>query len=184
LDPNFAGVFSGLDLGTSETFISSTSRGAGFQLRRSLCPKPVRRSTERPAGSGLRDRILDGLVDWTLVLHEFATNTVLTLADPNSAGPGRFYRAGRNPTTVSPTPTRSADSCHCVRLQPGCHLRTGRSTSYFNQISGAGTPVWWTGWHLPPARLASPRPPAPGAACLRRFWGVHRLEPLEPGSRT
>jgi hypothetical protein len=149
LDPTFAGVLSGLDLGTAESFISQRFPAVpDFDSAGAVQNQFVVQLNVLP-GQGYAIESSTDLVDWTAVLHEFATNTVLTLADPDSAGPRRFYRARQesndrftNAYVISGFPAVAFGSNQGATSEPG------GPTNYFNQNSGTGTPVWWV-WTAP-----------------------------------
>ena len=150
LDPTFEGIITGLDRGDAETFLAqyfppitefSTAGTLGqnqFLVQLNILP-----------GRGYTIESSRDLMNWSPVVHEFATNSTITLVDPIAGKPGVFYRAHEESNdrfahayAINGLPASTSGSSLGATPEPG------DPTNYFNQVFGTGTPVWWT-WTAP-----------------------------------
>jgi streptogramin lyase len=150
LDPTFGGVVvSGLDLTSAEAFLAKRFTPAlVFASRGEIVREQFVVQLDVLPGYGYAIESSPDLVNWTPVLSEFATNSVITLADPDIVERSRFYRAVRAandrfvaPSTISGFPATAPGSNEGATSEPD-------EPNYFNQNGGAGTPVWWA-WTAP-----------------------------------
>jgi hypothetical protein len=153
-DPTFQGVLSGLDLTTPETFIAKYFPPVpDFASETGIVQNQFLVQLNVLPGRGYAIESSTDLRNWTLVLHQLATNTVITFADPDVRESRRFYRAREESNDrFNQAYIIAGFPATVLGSNQGATSEPGDPTNYFNQVFGTGSPVWWT-WTAPASGL-------------------------------
>jgi hypothetical protein len=135
-----------MDQGTEETFLAQIFHAVpDFEPIGGVVQKQFVLQLNVLPGRGYAIEASTDLLNWTLVSHEFATNTTITLTQPPAGSQGLFYRAREesndrfaNAYAISGLPTTTGGSNQGATSEPG------DPTNYFSQVFGFGNPVWWS----------------------------------------
>ena len=159
VDSSFGGVLNAFDtdttveavegfLATRFTALPNFSRVHGFAQQEFLLQLNVL------SGRGYVIESSADLLNWSPEFHLFATNHLLSVADPNpGANPRRFFRAREESNTlfenryvISGLPTTGFGNNQNAISEPGDPPLSAGSPG--GQVNGDGAPIWWT-WTAP-----------------------------------